>query len=131
MFDWLIRLWRNWFWTPQDHFEEFCRQNSIELNGDYGFAINGLLVSEFGYLLRLVSAGRFERFDSLRAMYNDRQQILYGITHELQLEQLTEERLVTHETAVFNMKNLQGIVRKIFAMVEMADKLGVALPGEA
>lgn len=131
MFDWITRLWRTLFWKPEDHFGEFCRQNSIELNGDYGFAINGLLVSEFGYLLRLVSAGRYESFSSLRSLYKDRQQILYGITHELHLQQLTEERLVSHQTAVFNMKNLQGIMKKIIVMVEMADKLGVALPGEA
>lgn len=131
MFAWITRLWRKFFWKPEDHFGEFCRQNSIEINGDYGFAINGLLVSEFGYLLRLVSEGRYESFASLRSLYDDRQQILYGITHELHLDKLTEERLVSHETAVFNMRNLQGIMKKITAMVEMADQLGVALPGEA
>lgn len=125
---WLRNLWRSWTWTPEDHFKDFCRHKAVQVNAGHGFAINGLAIDEFHYLLGVVSGGQCRDFSSFRAIYDCRQHILFGLVQELRSPRLAEEALVSHETALENMRNLQGIVRTIVELVERADQLGVPLP---
>ncbi|GGX87781.1 hypothetical protein [Vogesella alkaliphila] len=56
--------WLNWIKDKQKQkrMEKFAEERRFELNGEYGFSVDGLLVREFGYLLCYVTQGKHDSF---------------------------------------------------------------------
>lgn len=111
---------------PQKRLERFCDANGIQLKGNMGFSIDGLLVREFGYLLKAtVPIAELSLLNPTSIKFQ-KALILNAIQNELNKPVHLEERRVAHETAAGNLKNLLMIVRKISDLEDarVALKLG-------
>lgn len=105
--------------------DKFLLQHKMNLRGDYGFSVNGLMVSEFGYLLREVSGGKLHNFDNFNAIHAAFPAINGAIAQQIMAPVLVEEKAlgIAHETALYNMRNLRNICVTISKYVELLDRL--------
>lgn len=120
MFNWLKER------RKRELLKKFVKQNHFYLNGSYGFSVNGVLVSEFGYLLRYVSDGKHETFNNFEALADDFVSINGAIVLEMRkpVPREMEVNFTTRDGALTNLENLQTIVRSITKYVELARKHG-------
>ena len=86
--------------------------NGINFNGKMGTTVHGLLIHEFGYLLRYYSNEKLDCFDDLQALYNIRNDVLDAIEKDISSKRTKEEESlgVSRETAIANLKNLKEII---------------------
>lgn len=98
---------------PQKRLEQFCKSKGIQLKGDLGFSIDGLVVREFGYLLRATVPIAELSLLNPSSISSQKALIVGAIQNELNKPILLEEQRVPHETAVGNMNNLMVIVQRI------------------
>lgn len=124
MFEWL-----EWIKDipKRKRMERFAEERRFKLNGAYGFSVNGLLVREFGYLLRYVTNGKHDSFENFEEIANDFVAIDGAIVNEIGKPTPREEEVnfTSHEGAVQNLKNLRYIVRCISEYVDLAKELGL------
>lgn len=122
MFEWL-----EWIKDipKRKRMEQFAEERRFKLNGAYGFSVNGLLVREFGYLLRYVTNGKHCSFENFEEIANDFSAINGAIATELGKPTPREEEVnfTSHEGALQNLRNLQYIVRCIADYVDLAKEL--------
>ncbi|MDA8093317.1 MAG: hypothetical protein M0T84_05280 [Betaproteobacteria bacterium] len=114
----MIKIWRT-----KRELKHFCDANGIQMYEDQMLVANGLCISEFGYLLRYISEGALDAFGDLHAVASQRAHLLAVIDAELVQPVLREEQSlgIGHETAVYNMRNLRGIVDTIYQYCALLD----------
>lgn len=121
--------WLNWIQDIQKRktVEAFCQQWKFKLYGDYGFSVDGLIVSEFGYLLRYVTEDKHDSFKDFAAIADDYAAINGAIVIEMAkpIPREAEVNFTTPEGASRNLKNLHYIVEAITKYVELANNLGL------
>lgn len=121
--------WLNWIKDKQKQkrMEQFAEERRFKLNGEYGFSVDGLLVREFGYLLRHVTRGKHGSFQNFDEIADNFVAINGAIVIEMQRDTPREEEVnfTTHEGAIRNLKNLQYIVKCIADYVDLAKQLGL------
>lgn len=110
-------------------FEEFCDSWRFKIYGEYGFVVDGLLVSEFGYLLRYVTSGKHDSFTNFEAIANDYVAIDGAIVTEMAkpIPREAEVNFTTPEGARRNLENLRYIIKAIAEYVSLAAKLDLPL----
>lgn len=125
----MIDFITNWLRTRKREkaFEAFKAQYAFTFNGNMGFSINRLVVSEFGYLLRHVTDGRHYHFDNFTALAQDEREIDHAIAKEigLNLPREAEANMTTVEGARHNLENMRDIVYVIARYVEFAKEHGL------
>ena len=106
--------------------QKFVCEHRFNLHDEYGFCVNGLVVSEFGYLIRYVTDGKHDSFEDLEVIADDFVFINGAIISEMNRPVLREEEVnfTTHQGAIQNLKNLQYIVNSIAKYVDLAKALG-------
>ncbi len=109
--------------------EEFCEKWRFKLYDEYGFVADGLLVSEFGYLLRYVTSDKHESFKSFEAIADDFVAIDGAIVIEMSkaTPKEAEVNFTSPEGARRNLENMRYIVRAITEYVALAKKLELPL----
>lgn len=100
-------------------------ENSMSFEGYGGLVVHGLVVHEFGYLLRYLTKGKQDRLDDFRAIRENRDLILSAIKSELSKEVLRESEVFgcSRETTEGNILNLQKIVISICEYVDLCERL--------
>jgi hypothetical protein len=120
--------WLKWIQDIQKRktVEDFCKEWKFKLYGNYGFAVDGLMVSEFGYLLRYVTHGKHVSFEDFAAIANDFVAIDNAIVTEMAkpTPKEAEVNFTTPEGARRNLENLRYIIKAITKYVELANHLG-------
>lgn len=110
----------------------FTRQNRIKvLMREHGICgagrslvIHGLLVSEFGYLLRHYSGGELDSFSNLSTVTAHANTVLLAM--EADYENPRESQVLCDlKTAQANLDNLRGIMGAILAYVRECGRLGL------
>lgn len=109
--------------------EQFCDKWRFNLYDEYGFVVDGLLVSEFGYLLRHVTTGKHDSFKNFEAIADDFTEIDGAIVIEVskQTPREAEVNFTSPEGARRNLENMRYIVRAITEYVDLAKKLELPL----
>jgi hypothetical protein len=107
---------------------KFLEQNRINFNGyGGGLSIDGLVVREFGYLLNYISGKTISNFYDLDKIYQNKDMLLANIDKECDKNVLKEEDHlnISHETAVYNQKNLKNIIIKICDFIDICKSLNL------
>lgn len=93
---------------------------TIEFNDGKAITVNGLLISEFGYLLRYYSNGKLDNFDNLQAIAELSDSLIAAIDTELMADETKEQRNlgVSRNTAIANLGNLRSIILTLTAYLE-------------
>lgn len=122
-------MWKQWF--AKRKLRKFMRQHDMVIEGYGGLNIRGLVVHEFGYLLRYYSGGGVDSFDDLAAVAGVAPQIEGAINQELAVGQLREQQAlnVSKATAEANVRNLIQVLHVIVEYIAECKKLG--LPANA
>lgn len=99
----------------------FDKEHRYQPEGYGGLCISGLVVRDFGYLIRYISDGRFQSLDDQNAIQTNIQLIRHWIATELRKPVLREAEVfgVAHETALQNLENLRKICDVISARVTL------------
>lgn len=105
--------------------EEFCKKWRFHLYDEYGFVVDGLLVSEFGYLLRYVTSEKYDSFKNFEAIADDFAAIDGAIFSEMSkaIPREAEVNFTSPDGARRNLENMRYIVRAITEYVDLAKKL--------
>lgn len=93
-------------------------KNRMELDTVSDLSIDGLLVREFGYLLRHVTGGKLDTFKDFEKVHDFYPLIVAGINKDMQSPLEVERNLADLETALANLTNLRRIVDVIARYVE-------------
>lgn len=101
----------------------------MTFEGFGGLNINGLVVDEFGYLLRYYSGGQVDTFCDIEAVASVSSLVEGAAAKELTSGVLREEEAlnVTKATAENNLKNLISIVRAISDYVAECKRLDLPI----
>ncbi|HDR9761533.1 hypothetical protein KDX16_15720 [Burkholderia vietnamiensis] len=97
---------------------EWMVKNRMELDTVRDLSIDGLLVREFGYLLRHVTDGQLDTFKDFEKVHDLYPLIVAGINKDMQDPLEVERNLADLETARANLTNLRRIVDVIARYVE-------------
>lgn len=95
--------------------QKLAKRLDIDFEGFGGLVIQGLVVNEFSYLLRLVSKGSLSSFNNFELIYKSKDELLKNIEVELAKDLTKEEEVfgVSKITAHSNLTNLNKIIRAI------------------
>lgn len=93
---------------------------TIEFHDGKAITVNGLLISEFGYLLRYYSNGKLDHFDNLQAIAESSNNLIAAIDAELMADETREQQNlgVSRSTAIANLGNLRSIILTLTAYQE-------------
>ncbi|RAZ48864.1 hypothetical protein [Campylobacter hyointestinalis] len=105
--------------------KKFLEQNRINFNGYGGFNIDGLVINEFGYLIKYISDGTISNFYDLQKIHQNKDMLLKNIDKECSKETLKEQEHfnISHETAIYNQNNLKNIIIKICSFIDICKEL--------
>ncbi|KIP18467.1 hypothetical protein KY49_3598 [Burkholderia sp. MSHR3999] len=119
--------WLKWIndRTKRNAVEEFCNKWRFHLYDEYGFVVDGLLVSEFGYLLRYVTSGKHDSFKNFEAIADDYAAIDGAIFKEMSkaVPKEAEVNFTSPDGARRNLENMRYIVKAITEYVALAKTL--------
>lgn len=109
--------------------EEFCGKWRFKLHDGYGLVVDGLLVSEFGYLLRYVTSGKHESFKNFESIADDFGAIDVAIVIEMAkaTPREAEVNFTSPEGARRNLENMRYIISAINEYVTLAKELELPL----
>lgn len=114
-------------WLKQRQLKAYREKHNIHFEGFGGLSVGGLIVSEFGYLLRYYSGGALDTFSDLTALNASKNSILTAIQNDWRNPKLREEvgLGVTRETAAGNVKNLTMIIEVLGSYADECERLKV------
>lgn len=106
---------------------KFSKENNFYLFGWGGLNINSKVVSEYGYLLNLVSKGKFTNFNELTEISKKTDELIESCNNELKKSPLWEEKAfnVSKVTAQTNLEELREILKKIDKFLKFISTLGI------
>lgn len=107
--------------------KEFIAEHEILFNGYGGLNINRQVVSEYGYLVRMIGDGKLEALSDFRAVFDHGVFLRENIRKELSKKVLRESEVFgySRQTTEGNMIRLQGLVETIIQYVALCDQYQV------
>lgn len=111
--------------------KKIAQKHRINFCGNYrALSIGGLLVSEFGYLLRHYSNGKLKSFDNFFSVYEIKDNLLRNIDSDFESDSPREfeSGMVGKETALGNLRNLKGIILAISEYTETCIANDIPVP---
>jgi hypothetical protein len=104
--------------------KEFIINHDIKFNGFGGLNINRQVVSEYGYLVRILTEGRLETLYDFRDIFNHGGLLRENIKQELSRDVLRESEAFgySRQTTEGNILRLQGLVETIIQYVALCDQ---------
>ncbi|MDH0734798.1 MULTISPECIES: hypothetical protein [Achromobacter] len=106
------------------HMEKWCEQHRMNLNNGKRLVIGGLLVSEFGYLLRYYSNGALSSFENFQAIADAADGLVAQFEADFANPREYQNLNIGLSTAQANLKNLMMIVRTIAEYVNECNAQG-------
>jgi hypothetical protein len=104
--------------------KEFIVIHDIKFNGFGGLNVNREVVSEYGYLVRMLTEGRLETLYEFREVFNHAELLREKIKLELSRDVLRESEVFgySRQTTEGNILRLQGLVETIIHYVALCDQ---------
>ena len=120
-------------WQDERYLRKVALENRIDFDGRLQtLSINGLVVYEFGYLLRFYSEGKIDHFDDFNEIYQLKDELVATINGDILSGNPKEAQLgmVSAQTALFNLRNLSGIIHSICNYTAACISRGVKPPAD-